>query len=104
MDTSLKRPLFLVLRVSTYGRFVCTFTEDNYGLFLFLQQAEKNELLKDDDDEIEEEEKRKRKREEQIEKEREERVKNLNEWKVSILHFCQFKFTSTSLCWFVEMQ
>lgn len=48
------------------------------------KEVEKNELLVDDDvDELEEEEERKkRKKEEQIEKEREARLKHLNEWKV----------------------
>ena len=39
-------------------------------------------MLKDDEDEIEEEERKKRKREEQLEKEREERLKHLSDWKV----------------------
>ena len=51
-------------------------------IFIISWQAEKNELLKDDEDEIEEEERKKRKREEQLEKEREERLKHLSEWKV----------------------
>lgn len=47
------------------------------------KEADKKELLNDDDDEIEEEEeRRRRKRDERIEKEREERLKHLNEWKV----------------------
>ena len=40
-------------------------------------------MLNDDGDDVEEEERMKRKREEQIEKEREERLKHLNEWKVT---------------------
>jgi len=40
-------------------------------------------MLNDDGDDLEEEERMKRKREEQIEKEREERLKHLNEWKVT---------------------
>lgn len=51
-------------------------------IFVIPWQAEKNELLKDDEDEIEEEERKKRKRGEQLEKEREERLKHLSEWKV----------------------
>ena len=50
---------------------------------LFLHQTKKNEMLNDDGDDVEEEERMKRKREEQIEKEREERLKHLNEWKVT---------------------
>lgn len=40
-------------------------------------------MLNDDGDDVEEEERMKRKREEQIEKEREERLKHLNQWKVT---------------------
>ena len=54
-------------------------------IFVIPWQAEKNELLKDDEDEIEEEERKKRKRGEQLEKEREERLKHLSEWKT---YFC----------------
>lgn len=53
------------------------------SLFVF-QQAKKNEVLNDDGDDSEEEERMKRKKEEQIEKEREERVKQLNEWRVTV--------------------
>lgn len=46
------------------------------------KEAKKNEMLNDDGDDVEEEERMKRKREEQMEKERDERLKHLNEWKV----------------------
>ena len=52
-------------------------------VFFSVQQAKKNEMLNDDGDDVEEEERMKRKRDEQIEKEREERLKHLNEWKVT---------------------
>ena len=68
----------------------------NFEIISSSQQVEKNELLVDDDvDELEEEEERKkRKKEEQIEKEREARLKHLNEWKVILAvatcHFFMF--------------
>ena len=64
--------------------FLVKFTLLVFSCFLFFfQQAKKNEMLNDDGDDVEEEERMKRKREEQIEKERDERLKHLNEWKVT---------------------
>ena len=57
-------------------------------------------MLNDDGDDLEEEERVKRRREELIEKEREERLKHLSEWKVTCSqngrdyfnHHCCFAF------------
>ena len=68
--------------VKTYDACVCCILYVRITILFFSEQLEKNEVLNDDDNEIEEEERRKRKKEQQIEKEREERLTHLNEWKV----------------------
>ena len=89
----------------TYGASLCCnlYVRVIYIYFLISSvQAEKNELLNDDDNEIEEEERRKKKKEQQIEKEREERLTHLNEWKVKGKSYCSTVF-QTCICRLVEM-